>query len=362
MRHKLSYLALILVGVTAAALAQQPPVEKNTKPAEKKGDKHSKAAERSADKPGKSGDKSAEVDMKMGVSTEAEKHLDQAISKIEALTQFRTDLRQKTEILGYTFTADGQYAVAPGFRMLYELKVQLTDTTGIIKEVCDGKTHWRNQKIFDEQQLLRTDLQKLRTIVDKPEFSKEIRDTLIRSFGFSGMVPLMRGLRDSQKFDTFDEDTLDEIPVYVLHGQWLEKVISQSSFRGQQLSLANLPPFMPSKVTAWIGRETGWLHKVEMESAKKVQGSTTKITLEFLNPQIGVQFPDSFFVFEPPAGVHMDDQTEGMYQRLNLLLQQQSSSTRSSTGSTGAGDEKAKPKSSSIELGPTEKPATGLKP
>jgi hypothetical protein len=366
MRNKLPYIACVSVALCGWAFAQAP-VEKNAKtaakPAPKAGDQSEKTQGRPADKPaGKASDKPAEGGPKLGISSEAEKLLDAAIAKVEALPQFRCDVRQVTEMLGYRFTANGQYAIGPDFRMLYELTVQLTDTTGSIKEVCDGRVHWQNQKIFDEQQLTKVDFKKIREVLDKPQFNKEVRDTLVKRLGFSGMTPMLKGLRDSQKFETFDEDTLDDVPVYVLHGEWNETVVSQASFRGQQLSLANLPPYMPNKSTVWIGRENGWLYKVEMESTKAVQGSTTKITLEFLNPQIGVELPESLFAFEPPAGVKPQDQTEIMHQNLTLILQQ-SQGPRSSpgTGGTPTGTDKTKAKSPA-GAEPATKPGLGLQP
>jgi hypothetical protein len=119
---------------------------------------------------------------------------------------------------------------------------------------------------------------------------------------------------------------------------------------------------MPNKSTAWIGRENGWLYKVEMESTQKVQGSATKMTLEFLNPQIGVDLPAATFEFEPPAGVKVHDQTETMSQRLNLFLQQtQPKSTSPASGGTPAGSDKSKAKAPPGSE-PAAKPALGLQP
>jgi hypothetical protein len=368
MRNKLPYLACLPVVLCAWVFAQEPaekpaktPGQQADKPTPKLGKLTQQATDsaddKAGDKPGEAGRK------KLGISTEAGNLLDQAIVKVEALPQFRCDLRQVTEMLGYRFSADGQYAIGPDYRMLYELKVQLTDTTGTIKEVCDGRYHWKNQKIFDDQQLTKLDFKKILDILNKPQFNKDARTQLIQGMGFSGMVPMMTGLRDSQKFETFDEQTLDDEPVYVLHGEWNETVISQASFRGQQLSLAKLPPYMPNKSTAWIGRENGWLYKVEMESTQKVQGSTTKITLEFLNPQIGVELPPSTFEFEPPSGVKVQDQTETVAQRLNLFLQQTQTQTKSTSPSSGGNPppgekSKAKPPAGSEPA----KPALGLQP
>lgn len=341
MRITLALLAPVGLFIGSIGLVQTPP-DKPSKPADSPtlGLQKPKAG----DKGDKTTDKSGSGAPKFGVPTESEKLLDQAIAKVEAIKKFHAEVRQRTEMLGYSFTAEGQYAIAPDFHLLYELKVQLTnDTTGSIKEVCDGRTHWRNQKVLDTQELVKMDVKKLRDVFEKPQFSKELRDQLIRQLGFSGMAPLMKGLRESQKFESHEEETLNGQPVIVFHGQWRDEVISQSAFRGQQLSAAKLNSqfqFIPNKSTLWVGRDDGWLHKVEFEGSKKVQGSVTKITFEFLNPQIDVDLPDSTFAYEPPAGVHMEDQTDVMYQRLGLLLQQNQGADR-----RGAGGSETEPQS-----------------
>ena len=364
MRNKLPYLASLSVLWAALAIGQQDSVEKTTKPAAKSDEKAAKQEKETAKPSALATDKQTAGEVKLGVSSDAEKQLDKAIEMVEALTQFRCHFRQTTEMLGYRFSADGQYAIAPEHKMLFELKVNLTDTTGTVKEVCDGRTHWRNQKIFDEQELVKTDLKKIGEILNNPKFTKEERDQFYRGLGFSGMVPLMRGLRESLKIDIFEEETLYDLPVYVMNGQWEEKVMSQASFRGQPLSASELPikhPYIPSKITLWIGREDGWLHKVEMEGSKKVQGALTKVTLEFLDPQIGVQLPESMFAFEPPAGVKPKDQTDFLSQRLNLYLQQ-SPSTKTPAGSSSSTGEKSKTKSSANEPEPATKSGSGEKP
>lgn len=310
---------------------------------------------------GKPAGKTEKPGLKFGAAptpSEAEKLLDEAITKIEALEQYRADVRQVTEMLGYRFTADGQYAVAPDFRMLFELKVQLTDTTGSLKEVCDGRVHWRSQQILDTQEIVKIDVKKIREVLDKPQFNKDVRDMMVKRLGFSGIVPLMRGLRENQSFDAHQEDILNDVPVYVLDGQWREEAISQASYRGQALSLANLPPHIPNKTTLWIGQEDGWPYKFRMESTKKIQGFMTVITLEFLNPQIGVELPESLFMFEPPSGVRVEDQTDLLNQTLNSVLQAGQDTGARSKGS--GEDKKAKSQSSSPES-PT-KASTDSKP
>jgi hypothetical protein len=331
MRQTLIYLAPLLLSICVGAAAQP---DKKTGPDAKASQPSTsdKPAAKPAAKPFNPTKKAAAED------TESDKLLDETIKKIEALKQFRAEVRQVTEMFGYKFTADGQYAVGPDFRMLFELKVRLTDpdTTGTMKEVCDGRVHWRHQQVLDTANLTRTDLKRLREVLDKPQFNNELRDQLIREFGFSGIAPLLKGLRETQRFTSHKEDKLDDADVYVLEGGWKEDVIGRTVFRGQQLSMANLPSYVPSKTTLWIGREDGWPHRVRMESEKKAQGSKTVVTLEFLNPQIGVDLPESLFIFEPPSGIRPEDQTESLYQTLNTILQQQQAAPAAPTKPSGA--------------------------
>jgi hypothetical protein len=315
MRKTFAYFAAASLTLSFSALAQ-PPATKGVLPPGR--------AANQQDKVGKPGERPSGTVPGLGAPpSEAEKLLDEAIEKIKALKQFRTDIRQLVEMLGYKFTADGQYAVAPDYRMLFELKVQLTNTSGTLIEVCDGREHWRSRRILDTRELIRLDMRKIREVLDKPEFGEDVRGQLVQFLGFSGIVPLLRSLRDSQKFETYEEDTIGEVPVYQLQGRWREEAINQVTFRGQQLSLANLPGYIPDKCTVWIGRDDGWPHRVRLESSKKVQGSTTVVTLEFLNPELDAELSEEIFFFQPPADVSPIDQTDVLYEQLTGYLQAQ---------------------------------------
>ena len=162
MRNNIFYSALIPLFLTGIVLAQVPAIP-DSKPA-------SRSKERTSEKPSAQDSqplgKQADGTLKLGAATESEKLLDEAIAKVGELKSVHADLRQKVEMLGYEFTAEGQYAISPNLKLLYELKVQLTaDTTGTIKEVSDGRMHWRNQKILDTQELVKLDIKKLSDVL-----------------------------------------------------------------------------------------------------------------------------------------------------------------------------------------------------
>ena len=278
------------------------------------------AGERSA----QAGDTQPSQELKLRAASESEKLLDEALVKIERLNQFSADIRQTIEMFGYRFTGTGRYLLAPDFQMRFEMKLQLTsETSGSLLEVCDGKVHWTSLKILDTHELERFDLERARKIFDDPEFDQATRRLLIKHLGFSGLLPMLQGLRDSQKFEQHEEAELDGKPVYVLHGSWKEEAFNGVSVHRRPVTLATLPPFVPSKSTLWIDRSTGWPYRFEFRSDRDAENETeTVIQLEFLNPRIGVELPKSQFVFEPPPDVEPRDRTDQICQQLTRALRQ----------------------------------------
>lgn len=309
-----------------------------------------------------------------------EQILDAAIEKVRALTTFSTDLRQTVEMLGHKFHGTGKYAVGTGHRMRFEVTVKLTDTTGTLLEVSDGSKHWRSRHILDVRELTRVDMTRVRAIVDKPEFDTNIRGQLDRQLGFSGMLPLIEGVRDNLVFQSHEQAELGGKPVFVLKGIWKDGLLppakptatpppsasvgpaqprdarsasesasSTTPTSGTAATPASAPvssapaggPTAPAAKSApppssspfdvpdyvavaaalWIDRETGWPYRVVLESAKDAKGPRTIITMEFDNPQIGGELPATLFVFEAPKDVEVTDETDRICQQLTVALQ-----------------------------------------
>jgi hypothetical protein len=327
MRKTLAWLASITLLVAAAAYAQQSTEKQSsekpsseTKPTDKKATE--KKAKPAKDKASKEKGTKEVGGLSLGKRSETDNLLDAAIDKLEGLKQYQADVRQVVEMLGYKFTGNGRYAVAPDYKMLFELKVQLTDTTGTLIEVSDGQWRWRSQKILDVPKLEKLDMKRVREIIEKPEFDKTLREQLVKQMGFGGLLPALYGIRDTIKFDNHEEADLEGTPVYLLRGHWRDEALAQVPFRGQQASASNLPWYMPSNVVVWIGRDNGWPYRIEMQSVKKAQGMPTKITLEFLNPQIGVELPESTFAFEPPTTPEAVDLSDTICKNLENVIQQ----------------------------------------
>ncbi|HEV3167496.1 MAG TPA: hypothetical protein VGZ22_26040 [Isosphaeraceae bacterium] len=267
--------------------------------------------------------------------TEAEKELDAAIKKVEALKSVSADILQKVEMLGQRFELKGQYLKASNYRVYLKLSVTgLGDTTGTMLQVCDGSTLWDFQQVLDSKGFLRLDLAKILKRLESAEFDSDMKSKVFLSIGFSGPESLLVGLRKALKFEHKDADTLDGKAVWVLRGKWKDMSKLASPNQAPMPATAPLPPYIPSMATLWIGQDDGWPYKVLLEgripsvlenvdtrqigldgkpvgakgTGTKVQPS--KILLLYTNVQLNPELKPESFAFQAPSDATVIDRTE----------------------------------------------------
>src|SRR5262249_9718176 len=103
---------------------------------------------------------------------------------------------------------------------------------------------------------------------DAAQFEPEVREQIVRQFGFHGPEALLVGLRKAVLFDQKEEDTLDDKPVWVLRGNWKDRAALAPA--GQAAPTGPLPPYGPSIGALTIGQEDGWPYRVEMKGRVRV--------------------------------------------------------------------------------------------
>ncbi|WP_406699546.1 hypothetical protein V5E97_11840 [Singulisphaera sp. Ch08] len=265
--------------------------------------------------------------------TEAELLLDEAIAKVKAIDSVTAEIHEKVEMLDQKFVIKGHYRKAPKDRLAFKLEVHdLPDASGLMQQVCDGTTFWEYQKVFDTQIVRKleagTILAKLRE-VDLPQ---EVRDTIQIQLGFAGPDALLVGLRKTIKFNQKTKGTLDGRPVWIIRGVWENR----EGLFGPNLQplgpVANLPSYVPSLVTLYLGEEDYWPYKVMLAGQKasimednrrmgpngKRIGSlkdiqqplVTRIELIYSNVKLNTPVSDQEFAFTPPKDVQADDKTK----------------------------------------------------
>ena len=267
--------------------------------------------------------------------TEAEKMLDEAIKKVAALKSVSADLVQKVEMLDQNFRVEGRYLKAPEHRVYLKLTVKgLADSAGTTLQVCDGKTLWDYQQVLETPIYRKLDVVKVFEQLDSPDIDTKLRDQVVSQLGFAGPETLLVGLRRTIKFKDKEEGTLDGVAVWKLHGEWKNRDGLLGPNQQPLPETAPLPPYVPSVVSIWIGKDDGWPYRLLLlgksrtilednrpvgQDGKRIGSKNvnnnqkiqpTKIDLSYTNVKLNPALKIEQFVFQAPPDARVEDNTE----------------------------------------------------
>lgn len=298
----------------------------------------------------------------------AEQVIDEAAKKLRDLEAVAADIRMEADILGQTFQVIGKYRKGAEFRLLLQLDIEgLGDVNGSIQQVCDGETLWEINEILESQNLRRLSLPPILEVLQKPEVDAELREDLLAQIGFTGPHALLEGLRRSFAFDQQEEATLDGQEVWVLRGAWKDREALSlpgaphappdapaDSIAG---AAAFLPPYVPGTAELWLGKEDGWPYKLVLQGrtpsvlrdtraigpdgrpighkAASAKERATEISLLYQqqpNPE------STEFLFSPPPGTEVQDDTERAVAALEAQLADTLARRRDAAAAAGQDD------------------------
>jgi outer membrane lipoprotein-sorting protein len=280
--------------------------------------------------------------------TEAEKLIDAAIDKLRALKSVVAKILQKVDILGQKFTLEGQYLKAPDYHTYMSLKLSgLSNVTGTLVQVCDGKTMLEYQNILSAENCRKYGITNLVKKLESPECPPELREGVFTQLGLAGPDVLLVGLRKSVEFDQKAEGTLDGKPVWILRGRWKDRDRVNLPGQPKLAPTGPLPPYVPSLVTVWLGKEDGWPYQVLLEgralsvlekareerqigpdgrptgralSIKDEEPS--RVLLIYSDVEFDAELAHDRFAFEPPSRVRVEDGTRQLEENLDSALAQ----------------------------------------
>jgi outer membrane lipoprotein-sorting protein len=279
--------------------------------------------------------------------SEAEVVIDEAIEKIKALKAVSADVTQTVKMLGQQFRLSGKYIKAEPHRVHMSLTLSgLGDTTGTMLQICDGKTLWDYSKILDAQSCQRLEITGILKAIADPDCDATLRESIVTRMNLAGPETLLTGLRKTVEFNAKSETALDGKPVWELVGTWKDRESLTATGQPPIPPTAPLPPYVPSLVYVWIGKEDGWPYKVKMsgraysilELGKKVQelgpdgrpvgravavsnDPPSEIVLNYENVQFNGTFEKADpFTFQPPSDLRVDDATEKTMAELTATL------------------------------------------
>ncbi|GIW86803.1 MAG: hypothetical protein KatS3mg108_1127 [Isosphaeraceae bacterium] len=297
--------------------------------------------------------------------TEAERAIDAAIESIRGMAAIAADIALDADMLGHRFRVVGQYVKADGNRMLLRLTVEgLPGGSGTMQQVSDGQTFKDYRRVLDVQQMTTFQMEPVLRILDAPDADAEFRRQVVAQLGMAGPEALLEGLRRTARFDQMSEETWNDRPVRVIRGLWKDReALALPANQTAQLQAGFLPSYVPSHITLWLDRETGWPWKLQMQgklpsvlreerilgpdgrpigrktSQSKDRPSTLTLSYTLVDRPID---PNEFF-FEAPPNISVQDITEQLTAGLQNAFAQLSQRRRREEAEQGGRLEQSLP-------------------
>lgn len=294
--------------------------------------------------------------------TEAELFLDEAIKKVAAIETVMADIIERVEMLDQKFEIVGLYRKAPKDRFFLTLEVKnLVDASGKMVQVCDGTTFWEYQQVLETQIYRQLGAGQILAKLRSSDLDQEFNERVLTQLGFGGPDMLLAGLRRIIKFDQKEKGTLDGKPdgppVWIIRGRWASRdgLLGPNS---QPLPpLANLPSYIPSLVSVYLGAEDSWPYRVTLvgqhssvlsEDTRPIgpdgrrigplssiqRPLLTRIELNYTNVKLKDPVPEKEFIWRPPTGVSPEDRTKELLDALEQAATARAAQKRAEAGSS----------------------------
>ena len=230
----------------------------------------------------------------------AEKLLRSAVQAIASESNLQASVRHKINLFDQQLVGTGHYSQfgeGPIKRLRLELKTQVGKTTTSITQVCDGRHLWLRENFPDSIQLSRIDVRQVRTRLEQLRRTNQTdpaTQAIIphldwgANIAMGGLPRVLAAVEDSFNFSVVRRATFEDVPVWVILGQWKPEVRDkiQSRFRVRR---GNLMTHMPNAVRIVLGRDEQFQYfPREIQYLRVVEGAkeefvtaTALVTLQF---------------------------------------------------------------------------------
>ena len=230
----------------------------------------------------------------------AEKLLRSAVQAITSESNLQASVRHKINLFDQHLVGTGHYSQfgeGPIKRLRLELKTQVGKTTTSITQVCDGRHLWLRENFPDSIQLSRIDVRQVRTRLEQLRRTNQTdpaTQAIIphldwgANIAMGGLPRVLAAVEDSFNFSVVRRATFEDVPVWVILGQWKPEVRDkiQSRFRVRR---GNLMTHMPNAVRIVLGRDEQFQYfPREIQYLRVVEGAkeefvtaTALVTLQF---------------------------------------------------------------------------------
>jgi hypothetical protein len=230
----------------------------------------------------------------------AEKLLRSAVQAVTAESNLQASVRHKINLFDRQLVGTGHYSqfgTGPIKRLRLELKTQVGKATTSITQVCDGRHLWLRENFPDSVQLSRIDVRQVRMRLQQLQRTDKGNQSDLAitpqldwgaNIAMGGLPRVLAAVEDSFNFSVVRRATFEDVPVWVISGQWKPEVRDeiQSRFRVRR---GNLMTHIPNAVRIVLGRDDQFQYfPREIKYLRVVEGvtgefvtATALVTLQF---------------------------------------------------------------------------------
>lgn len=257
--------------------------------------------------------------------------LEAAIRELENRQSVSAKINQQVNLFGKQLQGDGTYLEQrPGrdHLMRLELRIVLGDEVSNLVQVCDGRYLWIYRKLLDDGTLSQIDVARVVHAMQEVQAAAS-RGGLGMLPGLGGLPRLLRGLYAAFDFQVAEKGRLEQLPVWILRGQWkpaqLAKIFPEQAQALQQGKPANwkkAPEHLPDSVIVLLGQNDLFPYRTEYyrklgpkERKRDDQAIRALVSMDLFQVTFNVPIDPNRFVYNP-GNAKVVDQTTNFIEAL----------------------------------------------
>jgi hypothetical protein len=247
----------------------------------------------------------------------AKQLLRNAVQAVTTESNLQASVRHKINLFDRQLVGTGHYSQfgeGPIKRLRLELKTQVGKATTSITQVCDGRHLWLRENFPDSVQLSRIDVRQVRARLEQLQRTDKSNQSDLANtpqlgwaanIAMGGLPRVLAAMEDSFIFSNVRRTTFEDVPVWVILGQWKPEVRDeiQSRFRVRR---GNLMTHIPNAVQIVLGRDEQFQYfPREIKYLREAEGvtgefvtATALVTLEFYDYTRKVAMNQSQFDYQ----------------------------------------------------------------
>jgi outer membrane lipoprotein-sorting protein len=256
-----------------------------------------------------------------------------AIALLQSRQSVSARVRQTSEIFGRRPVGSGIYLEQrlPGVTLFrLEMRLQLDDQPSSLLEVCDGHYVWNYRQIFQQETLVRIDLDRVNRHLE--EAGKWQPGSMGGLPAIGGLPRLVQALGSNFSFTRADQKVLrGQVPAWRLEGLWtparLEQLLpeqAKSIQGGKAPNLSILPSHAPDRVVVFLGMDDLFPYRIEYrrqpDKKESPEATSDKMMTEidFYDVAFDVPIPPIRFLYNPPKNLTQTDETDKFLNAIGL--------------------------------------------